>query len=52
MNKRQLEVQKLSLAEEKKLLKQLKACYEKAAQDCADRIAALGGRTDLNTCKR
>lgn len=47
MNKRQLEVQKLSLAEEKKLLKQLKACYEKAAQDCADRIAALGGRTDL-----
>ncbi len=47
MNERQLEVQKLSLAEEKKLLKQLKACYEKAAKDCAERIAALGARTDM-----
>lgn len=47
MNERQLEVQKLSLAEEKKLLKQLKACYEKAAKDCAERIAALGERTDM-----
>ena len=47
MNEWQLEVQKLSLAEEKKLLKQLKACYEKAAKDCAERIAALGARTDM-----
>lgn len=47
MNERQLEVQKLSLAEEKNLLKQLKACYEKAAKDCAERIAALGARTDM-----
>ena len=47
MNERQLEVQKLSLAEEKKLLKQLKACYEKAAKDCTERIAALGARTDM-----
>lgn len=47
MNERQLEVQKANLAEERRLLKQLKACYEKAAKDCAEKIAALSGRTDL-----
>ena len=47
MNKRQLEVQRVNLAEEKKVLEQLKDCYKKASEDCAAKIRELAARTDM-----
>lgn len=47
MNKRQLEVQKRSIADEKEILQELKKIYTRASRDCADKIMELSMRTDL-----
>lgn len=47
MNRRQKEVQRAALKREKQIISQLKKTYEKARQDCADRIAALNARRDM-----
>ena len=47
MNKRQLEVQKASLADEKKIIQQLKTVYSRASKDCEEKIRELAGRTDM-----
>lgn len=47
MNKRQIEVQKIHVAEEKEILRQLKKVYEQAARDCEVKIRELSMRTDL-----
>lgn len=47
MNKRQLEVQKVNLAEEKKIIRQLKLVYSQARKDCEAKIKELGARTDM-----
>lgn len=47
MNKRQIEVQKTNLAEEKRVLEELKNCYQKASEDCAAKIRELAARTDM-----
>lgn len=47
MNKRQIEVQKIHVAEEKGILRQLKKVYEQAARDCETRICELSMRKDM-----
>lgn len=47
MNKRQKQVVQKQLSEEEQELKWLESIYRQAAKDCADRIAELEGRTDL-----
>ena len=47
MNKRQLEVQKISVADEQRIIRQLKQVYSQASKDCAAKIQELSMRTDL-----
>lgn len=47
MNKRQLEVQKISTADEQRIIRQLKQVYSQASKDCATKIQELSMRTDL-----
>lgn len=47
MNKRQLEVQKATIANEKKIIQQLKRVYSQASKDCDAKIRELAGRTDM-----
>lgn len=47
MNKRQLEVEKAKLREEKKLLKGLKKIYEDAAKEVEQKIRISNGKIDL-----
>ncbi len=47
MNKRQIEVQKANLGEEKKIIRQLKLVYSQARKDCEAKIRELGARTDM-----
>lgn len=47
MNKRQLEVQKISAADEQRIIRQLKQVYSQASKDCAAKIQELSMRTDL-----
>lgn len=47
MNKRQLEVQKLSVQDEQRIIRQLKQVYKKASEDCQAKIEALAARQDL-----
>ena len=51
MNRRQKEVQRAALKREKQIIAQLKKTYEKARQDCADRIAALNARRDMQNLR-
>lgn len=47
MNKRQLEIQKLSAEEETKVIHQLKLVYGQAQDDCINKIIELSKRTDM-----
>lgn len=47
MNKAQKEVLQAGIRDEQHTIKLLQAVYKQASKDCADRIAALSGRTDL-----
>ena len=47
VNKRQIEVRKIHVAEEKEVLRQLKKIYEQAVNDCETRICELSMRTDM-----
>lgn len=47
MNKRQLEVQKISATDEQRIIRQLKQVYSQASKDCAAKIQELSMRTDL-----
>lgn len=47
MNKRQLEVQKISTADEQRIIRQLKQVYSQTSKDCAAKIQELSMRTDL-----
>lgn len=47
MNKRQLEVEKAKIREEKKLLKKLKKIYEDAAKEVEQKIRISNGKIDL-----
>lgn len=47
MNSRQKEVLKTQLSDEQKQLNWLKQVYKKASEDCANKIAELSSRTDL-----
>lgn len=47
MNQRQLDVQKTSLADEKRIIRQLKQVYTQARKDCEAKIKALAARTDM-----
>ena len=47
MNKNQKEVLQAELDAEKKTIKELKQVYERAKQDCLERIKALEARTDV-----
>lgn len=47
MNKRQLEIQKISADDEQRIIRQLKQVYNQAAKDCAAKIQELSMRTDL-----
>lgn len=47
MNKRQLEVQKVQIDNELKVLKELKKVYTQASKDCAAKISELSSRTDM-----
>ncbi len=47
MNKRQKEVIKSQLTEEEKELKKLKRIYSQASKDCAQKIAELSSRKDM-----
>jgi hypothetical protein len=47
MNKRQLEVQKAFINDEKALVKQLEDVYANAKADCEQRIRELSARTDM-----
>lgn len=47
MNQRQLEVQKLSVQDEKRIIRQLQQVYKKASEDCQAKIEALAARQDL-----
>jgi len=47
MKKYEKEILQDRLDSEEKLLKELEKVFEKAAKDCADKIAALSARTDL-----
>lgn len=46
MNKRQLEVLKYQMQNEKKILQLLKQVYQRASMDCERKIRELAGRTD------
>ena len=47
MNKAQKEVQKASLNDEKKVIRELKQVYKKASEDVEERIRQLSSRTDM-----
>lgn len=47
MNKRQLEVLKLQIRNEKKIIQLLKRVYQQASLDCERKIRELAGRTDM-----
>lgn len=47
MNKAQKEVQKYSLEQEKKTIRELKQVYSKAKEDCEKKIAELSARQDM-----
>lgn len=47
MNKRQLEVQKAAIQDEKKIIRQLQRVYNQAAKDCQQKINDLAARQDL-----
>ena len=47
MNKAQKEVLQAGIRDEQHTIKLLQAVYKQASKDCADRITALSGRTDL-----
>lgn len=47
MNKRQIEVQKISAEDERRIIRQLRQVYEQASKDCAAKIQELSMRTDL-----
>lgn len=47
MNKRQLEVLKYQMQNEKKVLQLLKQVYQRASMDCERKIRELAGRTDM-----
>lgn len=47
MNKRQLEVQKAFIHDEKEIIKTLEDVYSKAKADCEQRIRELSARTDM-----
>jgi len=46
MNERRREVLKAGLSDEKDVLKAIREAFERAARDCADRIAELNARKD------
>ena len=47
MKKYEKDILQSQLNSEKRALEELKRVYEKASQDCADKIAALSARTDM-----
>jgi len=47
MNKRQLEVLKKQIQNEKKIIQLLKQVYQRASMDCEQKIRELAGRTDM-----
>ncbi len=47
MNKRQLEVQKVHVSEEEKVIRELKQVYNQARKDCEAKIRELSTRTDM-----
>ena len=47
VNKRQLEVLKYQMQNEKKILQLLKQVYQRASMDCERKIRELAGRTDM-----
>lgn len=47
MNKRQLEILKYQMQNEKKILQLLKQVYQRASMDCERKIRELAGRTDM-----
>lgn len=47
MNKRQIEIQKVHVANEERVIKQLKQVYIRARKDCAKKIRELSSRTDM-----
>lgn len=47
MNKRQLEVLKRQIRNEKEVIRLLKRIYQQASRDCEARIRELAGRTDM-----
>lgn len=47
MNRRQKTVQQVHLEEEKRIIQQLKQVYEKASQDCEEKVRILAARTDM-----
>lgn len=47
MNSRQLEVLKIQIKNEKKVIQLLKRVYKQASMDCEAKIRALAGRTDM-----
>lgn len=47
MKKYEKEILQSQLNSEKRALEELKRAYKKASQDCADKIAALSARTDM-----
>ena len=47
VNKRQIEVRKIHVAEEKEVLRQLKKIYEQVVNDCETRICKLSMRMDM-----
>lgn len=47
MNKRQLEVLKYQMQNEKKVIQLLKRVYQQASMDCERKIRELAGRTDM-----
>ena len=51
MNKRQLEVQKMLLEQEKEIISRLKKIYTRASKDCAAKISNLSARSDMENLK-
>jgi len=47
VNKRQIEVQKISADNEERIIRQLKQVYNQASKDCAAKIQELSMRTDM-----
>lgn len=47
MNKRQIEVQKVSADNEERVIRQLRQVYNQASKDCAAKIQELSMRTDM-----